>query len=114
MPSPFPGMDPYLEISGDWRDFHARFLNGSAEEISDQLPENYVSRIEEDFQIMEFPEGTEGHRLPDVSISQTRPSRSRKRLVAGDDHWQPWEPEVIPLVTTIIEEVKKCWIEIRR
>ena len=28
MHRPFPGMDPFLEISGDWRDFHARFLSG--------------------------------------------------------------------------------------
>ena len=113
MTCPFPGMDPYLEISGDWRDFHARFLNGCADAISDQLPENYVARIEEDFQIMEFPQETEGHRLPDVSISRTRPSRSRRRPKPATTI-ATLEPEVIPLVTTIIEEVKERWIEIRR
>ena len=43
MPSPFPGMDPYLEISGDWRDFHARFLNACADTLSDRLPEGYIA-----------------------------------------------------------------------
>jgi Protein of unknown function (DUF4058) len=111
MLSPFPGMDPYLEISGDWRDFHARFLNGCADEISDQLPVNYVARIEEQFQIMEFPEETEERRLPDVSISQTRPSRTSSSTSAAVP---TLEPEFIPLVTTIIEDVKERWIEIRR
>jgi hypothetical protein len=46
------GRPPYLEISGDWRDFHARFLNGCADVLSDQLPDNYVARIEEQFQIL--------------------------------------------------------------
>jgi Protein of unknown function (DUF4058) len=109
--SPFPGMDPFLEVSGDWRDFHTRFLNGCADSISDRLPENYVARIEEDFQILEYPEETEERRLPDVSISQTRRSRkagARKAAVAT------LEPEFIPLVTTIVEDVKERWIEIRR
>ena len=75
MPGPFAGMDPFLEISGDWRDFDARFLDGCADALADQLPDNYVARIEEQFHILEFPEETEEHRLPDVSISQIRPSR---------------------------------------
>jgi hypothetical protein len=26
MPSPFPGMDPYLEDPGGWCDFHGEFV----------------------------------------------------------------------------------------
>jgi Protein of unknown function (DUF4058) len=111
MGSPFPGMDPYLEISGDWRDFHARFLNACADALADQLPENYVARIEEQFQILEWPEETEERRLPDVSISQTKPSRAGRSAAAAVP---TLEPELIPLVTTIVEEVKERWIEIRR
>jgi hypothetical protein len=111
MRSPFPGMDPFLEISGDWRDFHARFLNGCADALADQLPDNYVARIEEQFHILEFPEKTEERRLPDVSISQTRPSRTGHSTATA---LPTLEPEFIPLVTTIVEEVKERWIEIRR
>src|SRR5271155_197911 len=103
MASPFPGMDPYLEISGDWRDFQTRFLNGCADALADQLPENYVARIEEQFQNLELPEETEERRLPDVSISQIRPSRSGNQAVAA---LPTLEPELIPLVRTIVEEVK--------
>jgi hypothetical protein len=46
MTSPFPGMDPYLEISGDWRDFHSRLLNACADQISESLPDGYIARIE--------------------------------------------------------------------
>ena len=58
MASPFPGMDPYLELSGDWRDFHARLLNALADELSDRLPEGYIARIEEEFHILEYPQET--------------------------------------------------------
>jgi hypothetical protein len=104
-------MDPYLEISGDWRDFHARFLNGCADAIAQRLPRNYVARIEERFQILEYPQDVEQHRYPDVSISRTRPSQTPAGPTAAI---ATLEPEVIPLVTTIVEEVKERWIEIRR
>lgn len=89
MPSPFPGMDPYLEISGDWRDFHARFLNACADTLSDRLPEGYIARIEEEFHILEYPQETVQRRYPDVSISHPavrfrplghRPVRRRSSL----------------------------------
>jgi hypothetical protein len=111
MASPFPGMDPFLEISGDWRDFHARFLNGCADALAEQLPENYVARIEEQFQILEFAEEAEERRPPDVSTTQTRPSRSGRHVATAVP---TLAPELIPLVTTIVEEVKDRWIEIRR
>jgi hypothetical protein len=51
--SPFPGMDPYLEISGDWRDFHAMFIASCRDAISERLPENYIARLDERFCVQE-------------------------------------------------------------
>ncbi len=34
MPSPFPGMDPYLEQEIIWHDFHQRFLPAAAAQLS--------------------------------------------------------------------------------
>jgi hypothetical protein len=28
MPSPFPGMDPFLEDQGYWKELHTKYLNG--------------------------------------------------------------------------------------
>jgi hypothetical protein len=111
MLSPFPGMDPYLEISGDWRDFHARFLNSCADALAERLPKNYVARIEEQFQVLEYPQEAEQHRYPDVAVARIRPAPTAS---APPTAIATLEPEVIPLVTTIIEEVKERWIEIRR
>ncbi len=111
MASPFPGMDPFLEISGDWRDFHARFLNACADSLSDRLPEGYIARIEEEFHILEYPQETVQRRYPDVSISRITGAVPSARPSAGT---ATLEPESIELVTTIVEEVKQRWIEIRR
>lgn len=47
MPSPFPGMGPFLENSGRWADFHHRFVNYCCEAIADKLPDAYGVWIEE-------------------------------------------------------------------
>ncbi|HZL34713.1 MAG TPA: DUF4058 family protein [Tepidisphaeraceae bacterium] len=47
MPSPFPGMDPYLEDPRWWPDFHDRFINSWSEVISEQLPAGYDACIQE-------------------------------------------------------------------
>jgi hypothetical protein len=38
MPSPFPGMDPYLEDPAVWPDFHNRFIASLSEAINAVLP----------------------------------------------------------------------------
>jgi Protein of unknown function (DUF4058) len=46
MPSPFPGMNPYLEQSDTWEDFHHNFMTRTQEMISGQLGPNYLVKIE--------------------------------------------------------------------
>lgn len=47
MPSPFPGMDPYLERRSLWPDFHASFLTYIREYIQPRIRPKYNARIEE-------------------------------------------------------------------
>jgi hypothetical protein len=44
MPSPFPGMDPYIESPGTWSDFHGTFLMSIRAELNRSLPPGYVAR----------------------------------------------------------------------
>jgi len=46
MRSPFPGMDPWLELS--WRDVHARLIIYIADHLQRQLPDPLIARAEED------------------------------------------------------------------
>ncbi|MEK6260875.1 MAG: DUF4058 family protein [Planctomycetota bacterium] len=45
MPSPFPGMDPFIE-SQEWDDFHARAIIVISELVSDVLPSGFAARVE--------------------------------------------------------------------
>lgn len=46
MPSPFPGMDPYLEQSAFWSSFHSRFIVALADALEPQLSSQYYVEVE--------------------------------------------------------------------
>jgi hypothetical protein len=46
MPSPFPGMNPYLEQNDTWEDFHHNFITRAQEALSGQVGPNYLVKIE--------------------------------------------------------------------
>lgn len=48
MPSPFPGMDPYLE-GEEWVSFHAKFAVEIARQLSPKLRPRYVARAERQY-----------------------------------------------------------------
>lgn len=47
MPSPFPGMNPYLERDIAWHDFHKRFLILGAGIIGAQIRPDYIVRVDD-------------------------------------------------------------------
>lgn len=54
MPSPFPGMNPYLEQDDAWHDFHERFSPVCAELLTLQVRPNYIVKIDEQLYIHEL------------------------------------------------------------
>lgn len=46
MPSPFPGMNPFLEQSDCWEDFHQRFITHAADTLAGPVGPNYLVKIE--------------------------------------------------------------------
>ena len=111
MPSPFPGMDPYLEISGDWRDFHSRFLNSCAlRRLRNAFPRTTSPASKSTSRFWSIPRTPSNIGTPMLRSREFNWHHGRR---SGGGH-SDLEPEVIPLVTTIIEDVKERWIEIRR
>ena len=45
MPSPFPGMDPYLERH--WGDVHTRLITYSSDQLQTVLPKDLRARVQE-------------------------------------------------------------------
>src|SRR4051812_2008393 len=70
MTSPFPGMDPYLEHPGYWRDFHQSFITYWRDWLADNLPDHYDVSIDERLGVVQ-EYGSGKAMLPDVSITQS-------------------------------------------
>ena len=47
MPSPFPGMDPYIEERSRWPDFQLRMIYNISEALQQQVRPKYIARIGE-------------------------------------------------------------------
>ena len=47
MPSPFPGMDPYLERPSLWSDFHSTIIVAFRAALNAVLPERYVANVDQ-------------------------------------------------------------------
>lgn len=64
MPSPFPGMDPYLEKRSSWPDVHQRLITYISEALQLQIRPNYIARIGERIQLTRRGQNY----IPDVTV----------------------------------------------
>ncbi|MBW4598588.1 MAG: DUF4058 family protein [Calothrix sp. FI2-JRJ7] len=108
MPSPFPGMNPYLEAADLWSGLHGRLIVAIADILSPLLRPKYFVAVEE-----RIYESAPNDRIlvgiPDVSIQrQTTGTNTTNTTVAT--------PTIQPTNVTlpIIEEVKERYLEVKQ
>lgn len=75
MPSPFPGMNPYIEKADLWPDFHNSFLPALRAAIMPLVVPKYVVRIEQHIYVDE-PRGSRRVGIADVDVSREPGPRS--------------------------------------
>src|SRR4051794_1058938 len=81
MPSPFPGMDPYLEAPDIWPDLHDALAGEIRNELNQSLPAPYYARLEVRPEVGIVEEGRTRQRIvPDVTVV----SRPHRRSIAGE------------------------------
>lgn len=71
MPSPFPGMNPYLEQERVWSDFHESFMPAARDVLAAQVRPHFIAKINEHLFIHELPE--DARRFvgrADISVTQ--------------------------------------------
>jgi hypothetical protein len=97
MPSPFPGMDPYLE-SWVWGDFHRTMITALRAQLNTKVPRRYVANTEL-YVWREDP--TEHERLilggPDVHRADQKPSTKPETAGAS----------LLPPITTVYSGVER-------
>src|SRR4051812_39210390 len=107
----FPGIDPYVEASGRWPDFHSRFMNDWCDAISARLPEDYFAGLEEQLTIVEYEEARGQRRAPDIVVSQSYAGRTSNAA----EGIATLEPDLEPRAGRIVieEEVRQSYIQIQ-
>jgi Protein of unknown function (DUF4058) len=79
MPSPFPGMNPYLEQPDAWQDFHSRYVPALGDALAALVRPNFIVKIGEYMFIHEPPAEQRyliGHADVSLSHPDNRPGRN--------------------------------------
>jgi hypothetical protein len=107
MPSPFPGMNPYLEQEEVWHDFHDSFLPLARDFLNAQVGADYIVKIGDHIYIHDRDE--EGRALlgrADVTVANTPRSASPPSSVGVIE-----SPAKVRLPAVEVE--RACFLEIR-
>lgn len=106
MPSPFPGMDPFIEGQA-WAEFHTDFVVALREALMPQLVPRYVARIEQRV-IVEptaaSPTSEERFIVPDVFIVEELPAPSAATIATALTAVAE-AVQVVPELTGRVQEV---------
>ena len=108
MPSPFPGMDPFLERSEIWPDFHDSMMAYIREALQPLLRPQYVALTQDRLFVVENNRPIR----PDVSIFETQPPFANSGVTAT----KVIETVEADLATSILEfqheEIRQPYIQI--
>lgn len=109
MPSPFPGMNPYLENESYWQDFHQTFIPTARAALSKQLSPHYFVRIEQYVFVHELPaEERRPLARPDLFVKDVRsPGASAGNSAASA------APAYTYLPVTAVDQEQHSYLSVR-
>lgn len=99
MPSPFPGMDPWLEHPALWPDVHANVIAVTRELLAQQLSPRYVVRVERRVYLLAEEDPARHLFVPDVSVLAPK-------AAGAPQPSRPGKPKLEPLLVTVQDEVE--------
>lgn len=108
MPSPFPGMNPYLEHPDRWPTVHNRLIVGIADLLAPQLLPKY--QIDIDKRVYEVTGlNTLLVGRPDVTVQHSRASRQSPQQQTSIE----LEKAPLQVVLPMAEEVRESYLEVK-
>lgn len=115
MPSPFPGVDPYIEALGLWEGFHDWLVTFAADTLNESLPERYVAELGHRLRLVALPPEEGRQIVPDVVVGRKgRRAASAADRARGPSATALLEPIQVPLPRPVMTEIREVWIDIRR
>ncbi len=113
MPSPFPGMDPYLENPLRWSGVHSKLINAAQEALVAELRPRYIVNIEERVYVSSEEDPVLARKVPDIHIVSGRlnaPRTKRPEMESGVSSAAVAEP--INTITLFDMEVIERYLDI--
>lgn len=111
MPSPFPGMDPYLETPRLWPDVHQKLISEMQTALTPALRPRYVARAELRVYVLDEDDlGRDAWHVPDVRIERTAKRKGSKTTKKAAT-LAVAEPLDIPFL--VDDEIEEAFLEIR-
>jgi Protein of unknown function (DUF4058) len=104
MPSPLPGMNPYLESPELWSEFHSRMIVAIADALDTTLSQDYRVAVEKRVYLTQGEE-TILIGIPDVSVTATPQANVGTSIAIAP------EPTIVEI--PLAEEVQERYLEIR-
>lgn len=112
MPSPFPGMNPYLESPSLWPGFHSRYITSLGNAINRSAPDKYFADIEQRVFLVKPGDSYQRAIVPDVSINESANEISANQLTSeGSIATKTVTPSI--RVQMMEEEIAERFITIR-
>ncbi|SIO38828.1 Protein of unknown function [Singulisphaera sp. GP187] len=113
MPSPFPGMDPYLEAPEIWPDLHDALASEIRNELNQTLPTPYYARLEMRPELGIVEEGKVTHRIvPDITVVRHPLPRPAQGAMAVADRPRREISSSLD-ITVHLDRIRHHFIEIR-
>ena len=107
MPSPFPGMDPFIEC-GPWTDFHATFIGEMKRLLNRDLPDGYAARMEQRVYVDDEPPASESREVaPDAIVFESPVTASGDATLGA----VATAPQIVEWPTPV--QYRESWLEIR-
>src|SRR5262245_51076705 len=111
MRSPFPGMDPYIEASRLWGDFHGDLIREIKVSLTGAVPERYLVRSEmRSYLVLADEEGKLEHSLiPDVKVTGPTGREGEAATAVAEPET---DAEDVAMQAFAVEEFRENFIEI--
>jgi len=117
--SPFPGMDPYIEVSHLWEDFHNKLIGEIERALAARVPDRYVVRTpERSYIALAESEADVDERsiAPDVAVASRRKSAKATRKSIGSAGGLAVQdaPGSVVMQALVKAEYREPFLEIRQ
>jgi hypothetical protein len=112
MPSPFPGIDPYLEQPNFWSSFHFRLIGAMASAIAPQILPKYYIEIE----TRTYADATDNELLvgiPDAVVFSASANRNLPESTRAESAGVALQNRPQSVQLPIVPEVKERYLEVR-